>query len=199
MPTLAPLEAAAAPAPARHNSTLLMLALAGVAALAVVTPFFFLGNASGHDFEFHLASCMEVASQWRAGVPYPRWAELANWGFGEPRFIFYPPASWMLGAALSFIFPWSMVPGAFIWLALTLAGIAMFTLAREYLPAGDAIAAGILFAINPYHLVLVYWRSDFAELLASALTPLAVLFAMRTATEPRRALLPLSLVTAGLW
>ena len=185
--------------PGRKQPTLLMLTLAGVAALAVVAPFFFLGNASGHDFEFHLASWMEVARQWHAGVLYPRWAALANWGYGEPRFIFYPPASWMLGAALSFIFPWSMVPGAFIWLALTLAGVSMFRLAREWLPDRDAMAAGVLFAVNPYHLVLVYWRSDFAELLASALIPLAVLVAMRTAMEPRRAFLPLALVTAAFW
>ena len=184
---------------AGRNSTLLMAVLAGTAALAVLVPFFFLGNASGHDFEFHLASWMDVAGQWRAGVFYPRWAALANWGFGEPRFIFYPPASWMLGAALSFVLPWSMVPGAFIWLALTIAGVSMFALAKEWLPPRDAMAAGVLFAINPYHLVIVYWRSDFAELLASALIPLAVLFAMRTASEPRRAFVPLALVTAAVW
>jgi len=185
--------------PARRSLTLIMVALAGAAALAVVIPFIFLGNASGHDFEFHLASWMEVTRQWREGVFYPRWAALANWGFGEPRFIFYPPASWMLGAALSFVFPWQMVPGALIWLVLTIAGVAMFTLAREWLPAGDAMAAGVLFAINPYHLVIVYWRSDSAELLASALIPLAVLFAMRIPREPRQALPPLALVIAAVW
>jgi len=184
---------------AGRNSTLLMIVLAGTAALAVLVPFFFLGNASGHDFEFHLASWMDVAGQWRAAVLYPRWAALANWGYGEPRFIFYPPASWMLGAALSFVLPWAMVPGAFIWLALTIAGVAMFTLAREWLLTRDAMAAGVLFALNPYHLVMVYWRSDFAELLASALIPLAVLFAMRTATGPRRAFVPLALVAAAVW
>ena len=184
---------------ARRHAILAVLVLAGTAALAVVVPFFFLGNATGHDFEFHVASWMDVARQWREGVLYPRWAALANWGFGEPRFIFYPPASWMLGAALSFAFPWPMVPGAFIWLALTLAGVAMFTLVKEWLPARDAIAAGVLFALNPYHLVIVYWRSDFAELLVSALIPLAVLFALRAATEPRRAFVPLALVAAGVW
>jgi len=192
-------EVAAPPALERRGSLLPMLVLAGVAALAVVAPFFFLGNASGHDFEFHLASWMEVARLWRAGILYPRWAPLANWGYGEPRFIFYPPASWMLGAALSFVFPWSMVPGTFIWMALTLAGVTMFKLAREWLPIKDAMAAGLLFVLNPYHLLLAYWRSDFAELLASALVPLAILLALRMSTEPGRAWAPLALVTAALW
>jgi 6-pyruvoyl-tetrahydropterin synthase related domain len=74
----------------------------------------------------------------------------------------------------------------------------MYTLAREWLPRQDAMAAGVLFAVNPYHLVTVYWRSDFAELLASALIPLAVLFALRTATAPRRSFAPLALVTAAV-
>ena len=182
-----------------RKPTVIMLGLAAVAALAVVAPFFFLGNASGHDFEFHLASWMDVARQWREGVFYPRWAALANWGFGEPRFIFYPPVSWTLGAALSFIFSWNMVPGVFICLALTIAGFSMFVLAKEWLLLGDALAAGVLFALNPYHLLVVYWRSDFAELLVSAAIPLAVLFAMRAASKPQRAVIPLALVTAAVW
>ena len=188
----------AAPKMSRHPF-LLMSVLAATATLDVVAPFFFLGNASGHDFEFHLASWMDVARQWREGVVYPRWAAFANWGFGEPRFIFYPPASWSLGAALSLILPWKMVPGAFICLVLTIAGVSMFALAREWLSPADAIAAGVLFALNPYHLLVVYWRSDFAELLVSAVIPLAVLFAMRTVRRKSTAVVPLALVFAAIW
>ena len=101
------------------------------AAAAVVAPFLFLGNPSGHDFDFHLNTWMEVLGQWKQGIVYPRWAALANWGYGDTRFIFYPPASWVLGAALGAIMPWKAVPGAYVWLALTLSGCSMFLLARE--------------------------------------------------------------------
>ncbi len=144
-------------------------------AFAVVCPFFVLGNASGHDFEFHMNSWIEVLGQWHQGIIWPRWAALAQFGYGEPRFIFYPPASWMLGGALGAALPWRVVPGAYIWIALTLAGCSMFLLARQWLPRRDAIFAAAVYAANPYHLVIVYWRSAMAELLVAALLPLLLL------------------------
>jgi hypothetical protein len=170
--------AVSGPISPRRSSQIALLLIA-IVATAVVTPMFFLGNASGHDISFHLASWLDVAGQWREGVFFPRWAQWANWGFGEPRFVFYPPASWMFGAALGSVLPWRMVPGAYIWLVLLLSGFAMWRLARESLPDSQAIAAALIYVVNPYQLVVVYYRSDYAELLASALFPLLVLSALR--------------------
>jgi len=160
---------------------------------------FFLGQASGHDIQFHLASWMDVAGQWRERILYPRWAEWANWGFGEPRFIFYPPASWMAGAALGTLLPWKLVPGAYLWLTLVAAGMAMWKLAREWLPSPQAQAAALFFAVNPYNLIIVYYRSDYAELLAIALLPLLVLCAVRVSNEGSRYVPLFALVFAGIW
>ena len=178
------------------------LVLAGSCLLAL-TPFFWWGSPSGHDFEFHMFSWMEVLGQWKHGIAYPRWAALANWGYGEARFLFYPPASWTLGALLGAALPWKMVPGAYCWIALTLAGAAMYRLAREWLPAPDALFAAVFYALNPYHLLIVYWRSAYAELLASALLPLLLLCLLRLflrESEPGfRPTLWLSLLLAAGW
>ncbi|MGA2964279.1 MAG: hypothetical protein ABSD96_21675, partial [Candidatus Korobacteraceae bacterium] len=105
----------------------------GIAAFAVEIPFFFFGTPSGHDVEFHLYSWLEVLGQWKHGIIYPRWAALANFAYGEPRFVFYPPASWTLGAGLSAIFPWTLASCIYIWVALVAAGVSMFLLARRLL------------------------------------------------------------------
>jgi hypothetical protein len=157
---------------------------AAVTALAVIVPLFFLGIPSGHDFQFHAASWLEAAGQWKQGVFYPRWAEWANYGLGEPRFIFYPPLSWMLGGALGLVLPWNAVPGALIALIVFIAAISMYAFARRWLPESRtgrdaaeraALLAAVFYAANPYALVAFYFRSDFAEALASAVYPLALL------------------------
>ena len=168
-------------------------------AFLVIAPFFFLGNPSGHDFEFHVNSWMEVLGQWRQGIIYPRWAALAQYGYGEARFIFYPPASWILGAALGALLPWKAVPGVYVWLALTLSGCSMFLLARRWLDRRDAVFTAALYAANPYYIVIVYWRSAFAELLAGALLPLLLLYVLRAEEDEQQTVIPLALIVAAAW
>lgn len=176
--------------------TLLLIILAG---MAVILPFFIRGIPSGHDFEFHVNSWIDVLNQWKQGIFYPRWASEAQWGYGEARFIFYPPVSWTLGALLGAILPWHLVPAVYVLIALTLSGCSMFFLARDWLEPRDAIFAAVCYAVNPYYLIIVYWRSAFAELLAGALLPLLLLFVLRLERDGRRAALALSLVVAAVW
>jgi hypothetical protein len=175
------------------------VAIIAAVALCVVLPFLKLGIPSGHDFEFHMNSWIEVVDHWKQGTVYPHWAALAHYGYGEARFIFYPPFSWTLGGLLGLVLPWKLVPAAYTWIVLTLAGCSMFALARKWLSRRDAIFAAMLYAANPYNLVIVYWRSDQAELMASIYIPLLLLFLLRMDDDGRRAVVPLSLVMAVGW
>jgi hypothetical protein len=169
------------------------------AALAVVVPWLFLGIPSGHDFEFHVNSWMEVLGQWKQGIIYPRWAALAHFGSGEARFVFYPPFSWLLGGLLGAMLPWKLAPAAFVFVSLALSGCSMFLLSRRYLPGPDAIFAAALYAANPYYIVIVYWRSAFAELLAGALLPLLLLQVLQLEEKGLRGVIPSAVLVAAVW
>jgi hypothetical protein len=189
-----------------NRTWLFALLLSLATALAIISPFFWMGNASGHDFSFHVASWMDAAAQWHNGILLPRWTDGANHGFGEPRFIFYPPISWMFGAALGLVLPWMFVPPVFIVLTQTLAGICAFALGRRLFPPRGALVCAVCYAANPYALLIVYMRSDFAEQLALAFFPLVFLAAAEVAgllvsptASARRSIVFLAITFAAVW
>lgn len=169
----------------------LFLACAGIAVL----PLAWRGTSCGHDFDFHLESWLEVVRQWHQGVLYPHWAAAANYGAGEPRFVFYPPLSWILGALLGVVMPWTWTPLAFTLIAFVAMGASFFAMAREWMNDDNAALAACIYILNPYTLFVAYERASYGELLGAVWMPLLVLFALRE----KAALLPLSLVVAGLW
>jgi hypothetical protein len=170
----------------------LLIACAALLASGVL---FARGNSCGHDFDFHLLSWMEVARAWHAGIVYPHWVQDANYGAGEPRLIFYPPASWLLGALLGIATSWHAAPVLFVLLALLACGGSMYLLARELAPAGPATFAACLYVASPYAMFVAYERSAFGELMAAAWLPLMVLFALRRSGS----VAPLGLSVAALW
>lgn len=179
----------------REISPKLHWAVLPLAAQATILPLVLHGASCGHDFDFHLQSWMEVKSQWAAGIPWPHWDFRAAWNAGEPRFLFYPPASWMLGALLGSFLPWTLVPLVFTWVALTLSGFTFLRLARAYASYKTSLVTACLFLINPYMLFTAYERTAYAELLAVAWMPWLLLEAMR----PRIRIVPLALPLALLW
>jgi hypothetical protein len=179
----------------RGRELALIATLTGIA----VTPMLIFGYHRGHDLEIHLQSWMDVSAQFRHGILYPRWATGANYGLGEPRFIFYPPASWMLGGVLGLVLPWRIVPAAYVWLTMIFAALTMRKLAADWLPARAALAAGLVYALNPYLVVTAYTRCAYAELLASAIFPLLLWGAFRIEREPRKAAIVVAVSLAAIW
>ncbi len=163
--------------------------------LLMVLPLLLHGPSCGHDFGFHMQSWMDAAAQMRHGTLYPQWAVSPAFNAGEPRFVFYPPLSWFLGSLLLLVLPSAVVPAAFTWLALTLAGWGMLALARPFAPPGASLLVAAAYLGNPYLLFTAFERTAYAELLAAAWIPWLV----RAALARRPAVLPLAVPLALLW
>jgi hypothetical protein len=179
-----------------------------LAALIASAPRYLRGISCGHDFDFHLVSWMEARRSRSESVLYPHWAQSPNWGAGEARFIFYPPLTWMLGAAFSYLMTWDYVPFTLTLLFMVCAGFATRVLARQFVDARAATLAGVLATSTPYALFTAYERSAFGELAAAVWIPLLLLFAWRRSESLQTSIsarafdgstAPLALVLALTW
>ena len=166
-------------------------------ALVVVVPLIYGGPSCGHDFGFHMQSWMDASAQLRHGTLLPRWAFSPAFNAGEPRFIFYPPLSWLAGSALLLLLPASAVaaaPAVYTWLALTGAAFAMYALARRFSTRNGAFLATAVYLANPYLLFTAFERTAYAELLAAAWMPLLFRAALAGQISAPALALPLGLL-----
>ncbi|HTB98142.1 MAG TPA: hypothetical protein VK716_14115 [Terracidiphilus sp.] len=177
------------------------------AALIAVLPLLKSGPSCGADFYFHFVSWLDAQRSMLQGDLYPSWASSANFGAGEPRFVFYPPLSWMAGALLGMVLPWSGVVLAFDFLLLAATGLATRALGREFFLEGQATLAGCASIFLGAGLFNIYQRSAFAELTGGFWIPLLLLFLLRDRSAEKRlwgrafegTTAPLALVIAGIW
>ncbi len=141
-------------------------------AFAATLPLLLHGASCGQDFDFHLQSWLAVRAAWHAGLFIPHWVPAANYSAGEARFVFYPPLSWLLGALLGLVLPWTWVPAAFTAVCIAGAAAAMHTVAGRFCPEPQAALASVLYALSPYLLFTGLERTAFGELLAAVWMPL---------------------------
>ncbi len=149
----------------RHFVALPLLALLPLLLYAVA-------GYGGHDFKFHAASWLELHQAWRAHPWSLGWSQWAQYGFGEPRFAFYPPLSLLLGTGLTFLLPFRFVPAAVVWLLFTLSGASMYVAAGRLVDERHRFQAAVLYMFNPYLLITVVIRFAIAEAWVQAILPL---------------------------
>lgn len=198
----------------------LSIAVLLLAAAIATAPLRFYNFSCGHDFDFHLASWLDALHSWHQGILYPHWTPSPNYGAGEPRFLFYPPLTWMLGAALGGLISWMRVPIVLTFLLLAATGFGTRALARRMMGIAPATLAGCFAIFSAYALFTVYERSAYAELTGGFWIPLLLLFALRDilprprSYRPERsgiaspspavegsavAAIPIAIVLAGAW
>ena len=165
-----------------------------IAALIAILPLILRGCSCGHDFDFHILNWFEAANQFNHGNLHPHWAYTPAFNAGEPRFIFYPPISWTIGAILGLIMPWTWTPIAYTWLALTAAGLSLYHLAKTFTTQNDALLAATFYIVNPYMLYTAYERTAYAELLAAAWIPLLLRAILQEEVTIARIAIPIALL-----
>jgi hypothetical protein len=171
-----------------------------LAAAIACAPILRQGASCGHDFDFHLVSWMDARQAWQHGLFYPHWSPSSNFGAGEPRFIFYPPLTWMLGALLGLALPWTLVPVVLTFLLLAATGLATRSLARLRLSELPATLAGVLALGSGYALFTAYERTAYGELAGGLWIPLLLFFQLRRRPDGWIASsLPTALVLAACW
>src|ERR1700733_11575593 len=177
-----------------------------VAAVAV-WPLLMNGPSCGDDFYFHFISWSDAQRSMLQGVLYPHWANSANFGVGEPRFVFYPPFTWMLGALMGLVLPWKGAALGLTFLLLAATGLANRALARQVLADGPATLAGCAAICLGRSLSDITQRSAYAELTGGFWIPLLLLFLLRNRNPSGRfwqrvfdgSTVPLALLVAGIW
>jgi len=178
-----------------------------LAAAVATSPQLIRGNSCGHDFDFHLVSWFDCLNAWHHGIVYPHWSPSPNFSAGEPRFIFYPPLTWILGAAMGLVLPWQLVAIVMTFLLLAASGLATRALARLAMPDNPATLAGCAALFSGYALFTAYERSAFGELAGGFWIPLLLLLLLRNKTSSgafwhrifNGSSVPLALVLAGAW
>jgi hypothetical protein len=66
-----------------------------LAAATLVLPFLLeSGMPAADDIGYHLITGRAFRGALAEGVPYPRWVDTMNQGFGAPIYIFYPPLAY---------------------------------------------------------------------------------------------------------
>ena len=153
------------------------------------------GFFESHDGLFHAYRLEALDHAVRAGVLYPRWFPEFAFGYGHPVLNFYGPLSYYWGLPFTLLGADALLALKLVFASgLVASALAMYLFARIYLDRAPSLAAAVVYAYLPYHLVDLYVRGALAEFLSFVWFPL-VLWAFHAVAEHRR---PLKLIPIAL-
>ncbi len=154
--------------------------LIALVAIAVMLPVLVKGIPFGYDLPHHYQCAMTFYESILSGDFYPSWSLNRNFGFGGMESRLYPPIShYSLALAYLAIGDWHIAS----WLTFTfytfIGCLGVYLWAKEYMPANQAVFAGCIYALLPYHLNQLYNTFFFAEFVGSSVLPFTFVFVAR--------------------
>lgn len=156
------------------------------AALLILVPLFVRGIPKGGDLANHFHFALPFYDGLRSGDWYPGWLADSNWGYGDPRFRFYPPGLYYLLAATRVITgDWYHAAIVAFALLTIISAFGAYLWARQFAEPKIAACAGVMYLLAPYHLTELYQASLLSEYAASAVLPFAFLFVEKLCRERR--------------
>ena len=141
---------------------------------------------AGHDVWPHAVSAFEYARAIEQGVPWPRWLPDLCGGYGAPNPLYYSPLAHQLTGRL--VTAGLSVPDALkaaAALAMLLSFLGMYVWARRSWGRAAGLLAATLYLFAPYHLLDLYLRFSYPELLGLAVAPWLCRLAQRAVEEER--------------
>jgi len=156
-----------------------LLVLAAVS-VVVILPVLFNGIPYGYDLPHHYQCAMTFYEGFLNGDFYPSWSLNRNFGYGGMESRLYPPVShYSLAVAYYFTGSWH-IGSWLVFTIFTFAGaLGIYLWAKEYLAARQALFAGCLYALMPYHLNQLYNTFFYAEFVGSSILPFSFYFVSR--------------------
>jgi 6-pyruvoyl-tetrahydropterin synthase-like protein len=162
------------------------IALALLAGAIVLLPAMFLGMPKNNDLANHYHFAIPFYEALRQGEVYPGWLATPNYGYGDVVVRFYPPALYYLLAAGRAI-TGNWYAGSLLVMSClsALGSLGAYFWARSYVPRNTAVAAGVFYALMPYHLAEFYQAAQLAEFAGGAALIFALAFTKRVCDRAR--------------
>lgn len=129
----------------------------------------------GHD-DLHAVRLFEHDLVLRAGQLPVRWFPDVAGGYGSPHPVFYAPLFYLLSQVFLLAgFTLTASIKAALATVLAATALSMYRFCRSFLGEGGAIVASAAYSYAPYHLLDLYVRTAFSELLVFMFLPLVLL------------------------
>jgi len=166
------------------------LLLAVLVVLLVYRPLFFDGILISDDYEHHAARLGNYYLALQQGQYLPRWAPNLNGGFGYPVFNYSYHLPYLVGTVIHVLGAsiQESLNGSIIF-ALIAGTIGTYFLVRVYgLHPRTSLLLSLAYMINPYFLLLIFWRGALGEIFAYVVASYVLLFLElgRRVWEPKR-------------